>query len=189
MRWKANTSHCNASKSQMIIQNLKQQYNWWWGKPAPAENRLSLFLAWELCVWLQKPFLVEFTLTVVLSFLAFHFFKAWRIVQYNVCNARQSIMAWFKLDTALYCTRLCTSCCTVQAGCAYGWVQRHNIYWSGTVQVAWTPLSHDSDVRRSTCQNSPSMAAPQNVHEFFVFYEIYLTHFCGTWEQGFISWL
>ena len=77
-------------------------------------------------------------------------------MQYNVCNARQSIMAWFKLDTALYCTRLCTSCCTVQAGCAYGWVQRHNIYWRSTVQVAWSPsLSHDSDVRRSTCQNSP----------------------------------
>ena len=62
MRWQNNNSHCNASDSQIENDNT----NWWCGKPAPAENRLSLFLAWELCVWLQKPFLVEFNLKFLL---------------------------------------------------------------------------------------------------------------------------
>ena len=63
---------------------------------ASSGRGLSLFLAWELCVWLQNPFLVEVYFVV----LSFHFIKALHIVQYNVCNTWQSIMAWFKLDTA-----------------------------------------------------------------------------------------
>ena len=86
-----------------------------------AENRLSLFLAWELCVWLQNPFLVEVYFVV----LSFHFIKALHIVQYNVCNAWQSITArgssW-TLHVALYKlnSATCDTNCTVQAGRAYG---------------------------------------------------------------------
>ena len=35
-------------------------------------------------------------------------------MQYNVCNAQQSIMAWFKLNWRLHCARLCTSCTIVR---------------------------------------------------------------------------
>ena len=156
-----------------------------------VENRLSLFLAWELCVWLQKPFLVEFNL----KFLLFISLRPC-----TLCNIMCAMPGKVSVHVfqAGHCTWLCTSW-TVQlviqiADFKQGahmaeYKGKVYIYWSGTVEVAWTPsLSHDSDVRRSTCQNSPSMAAPQNVHEFFVFDEISLTQLCGTWEQGFISW-
>ena len=93
-----------------------------------AENRLSLFLAWELCVWLQKPFLVEFNL----KFLLFISLRPCTLC--NIMCAIPGKVSWrgssWTLHVALYKLN-CATCdtnCRLQAGCAYGWVQRQSIH-------------------------------------------------------------